>query len=272
MGAGAALVLAQLPKSLFANALANNMEVGFQTFPVREMLSKDFSGTLKTIAGMGYRITEMCSPKGYENAGFGALIKMKPQEIKKTIEDAGLKCPSCHFGFSELNEHLDDRIDFAKQMGLSHVVCSSFGLPDTATINDYVSAAQKLNTIGEKVKQAGMQCGFHNHSTEFKKLDGNLIYDELLNTFDKDLVKLQFQTEVVNLGYQAADYFDKYPGRFISSHLSDWTDAKKQAAIGKGVIDWKKFFASAKKSGVKYFFVEMDLNTFKDSAAYIKTV
>ena len=52
-----------------------------------------------------------------------------------------------------------------------------------------------------------MQAGFHNHDFEFSMLDGQLIYDALLNRFDPDLVKMQFQTEVINLGYKAADLF-----------------------------------------------------------------
>ena len=81
---------------------------------------------------------------------------------------------------------------------------------------------------------------------------------------------MQFQTEVINLGFKAATYFKKYPGRFISAHLSDWTADKKQAPIGQGIIDWKEFFSAAKTGGVENFFVEMDFNTFRDSAAYIK--
>jgi sugar phosphate isomerase/epimerase len=117
-----------------------------------------------------------------------------------------------------------------------------------------------------------MQAGFHNHDFEFAQLDGQLIYDALMKRFDPDLVKMQFQTEVINLGYKAADYFNKYPGRFISSHLSDWTADKKQVPVGQGVIDWKEFFAAAKTGGVKNFFVEMDLNNLKDSATYIHTI
>ena len=114
-----------------------------------------------------------------------------------------------------------------------------------------------------------MQAGFHNHDFEFSQLDGQLIYDALMGHFDPDLIKMQFQTEVINLGYKASTYFTKYPGHFISSHLSDWTVDKKQVPVGQGVIDWKDFFAAAKTGGVKNFFVEMDQDKFKDSAAYI---
>src|SRR5438046_382375 len=68
-----------------------DLPFGFQTFTIREMLSKDFSGTLKAMADMGYRYTEMCSPQGYANIGFGAFANMKPGEIKKVINDAGLE-------------------------------------------------------------------------------------------------------------------------------------------------------------------------------------
>ena len=272
LAAGAAFAFSQLPQNLFAGSPAANVRLGFQTWTVREMLSKDFAGTLKKVAKQGYKLVEMCSPKGYVNAGFGALVNMDPGEMKKIINDAGLQCPTCHFGLTELTDNLDDRIEFAKGLGLSAMICSSFGLPKTATLSDYQAAAEKLNKAGEKIKQAGMQTGFHNHSIEFAKLDGQLIYEALMERFDGDLVKMQFQTEVINLGYKAADYFKKYPGRFISAHLSDWTADTKEVPVGKGVIDWKEFFAAAKVGSVKYFYVEMSPETFKDSAAYVRRV
>jgi sugar phosphate isomerase/epimerase len=94
----------------------------------------------------------------------------------------------------------------------------------------------------------------------------------LLSRFDPDLVKMQFQTEVINLGYKAFTYFNKHPGRFISAHLSDWTAEKKQVPVGQGIIEWKEFFATAKTGGVKNFFVEMDLDKYKDSAAFIRSL
>jgi sugar phosphate isomerase/epimerase len=219
---------------------------------------------------MGYKNIEMCSPKGYADIGFGPLAKMKTSDLRKTIADAGLGCFSCHFGFGELaDDKIDESIAFAKDIGLTQMICSTFWLPKTATLSDYQASADKLNKAAEKIKQAGMQTGFHNHDFEFASLDGKLIYDALMERFDPSLVKMQFQTEVINLGYKAADYFKKYPGRFISSHLSDWTADKKEVPIGEGIINWKEFFAAAQTGGVQNIFVEMSLPNLKDSAVNI---
>lgn len=268
--AGAALALSKLPSELFTGAAAHDIPIGFQTWTVKDLLAKDFAGTLKMIADMGYQHTEMCSPAGYANIGFGFAANMKTADIKNIINDAGLSCPSCHFGFGEFaDDKLDERIEFAQQLGLSQMICSTFWLPKTATLNDYLMVADKLNKAGEKIKKAGMQAGFHNHEFEFATLEGQLIYDALMSRFDADLIKMQFQTQVITLGYKASTYFNKYPGRFISAHLSDWTADKKEKAVGQGIIDWKEFFAAAKTGGVKNFFVEMNLDKFKDSAGYI---
>lgn len=272
LGAGAAIGLMHLPSSLLAHARKADMPIGFQTFPIREILAKDFAGTLKMMAAQGYQLTEMCSPKGYADIGYGPLVDMKTSDMRKIIEDAGLGCPSCHFGFAEFGDPLDERIEFAHELGLRQMICSTFWLPKEATLNDYLAAADKLNVAAEKIKKAGMQAGFHNHEFEFHELDGQLIYDALMRRLDPGLVKMQFQTEVITLGYKASTYFNKYPGRFISSHLSDWTADKKQVPVGQGVIDWKEFFAAARTGGVKNFFVEMDLDKFKDSASYIHSL
>jgi sugar phosphate isomerase/epimerase len=247
------------------------LPMGFQVFPIREALAKDFAGTLKEMAALGYKSVEMCSPPGYVSSGFGPLTSMTAADMRKTIRDAGLVCDSCHYGFREMKEHLDERISFAKELGLKQMICSSFGLPQTATLDDWRKAAAELNKIGEKTLQAGLQCGFHNHHGEFKELGGVLIYDELLRAFDPKLVKMQFQVAVISIGYEAATYMNKFPGRFVSLHLADYSTAdKKSAPVGKGVVDWKALFTAAKKGGVKNYYVEMDLDAMKASSPYLQ--
>ncbi|HEY8783430.1 MAG TPA: TIM barrel protein [Mucilaginibacter sp.] len=269
MGLGAVLAFSQLPLGSKANTAAKYKHpVGFQTFPIRDILSKDFSGTMKMMAGMGYQTTEMCYPAGYANAGFGPLVGLKAAEIRRMIGDAGLHCYSCHFGIGDLRNNLDKSLEFAHELGLTQIICPGLDVPGTK-ISEYKEAADKFNKIAEKIKGAGMQTGLHNHETEFKMLDGELIYDAIMGALDGNLVKMQFQTEVIKLGYKGPTYFNKYPGRFISAHLSDWTADKKEVPIGQGVIDWKEFFAAAKTGGIKNFFVEMNLENYKDSATYL---
>lgn len=246
-----------------------DIPLGFQSWPIKDRLAKDFPGTLKTMSDMGYKLIELCSPVGYKDIGFGFLSNMPAADIKRRIQDSGLHCPSCHFGFAELTDHIDQSIEFAHNMGLTQMICSTFWLPKTAHLSDYQAAADKLNIAAAKISKAGMQTGFHNHEFEFATLDGTLIYDALMARFDPKLVKMQFQTEVINLDYKAATYFEKYPKRFLSAHLSDWTADKKEVPIGQGVIDWHEFFKAARIGGVKNYFVEMRFETFADSEKYI---
>ena len=242
--------------------------IGTQTWPVRAQIAKDFEGTLRDLAGMGYRTIELCSPHSY--AEFKALAAVPAVQTRKTIEAAGLRCESCHYGFRELKENLDDRIAFAKELGLKQMVLSTFGLPATATIADWKTAAATLNQIGERTQKAGIQLGFHNHNGEFAKLDDTLIYDVLLQTLDPKLVKLQFQVAVISLGLEAAPYLKKYPGRFLSLHLADYSPTDKKAVpVGQGIVDWKSLFAAAKTAGVQNYFVEMNPEHMRASYTYL---
>jgi sugar phosphate isomerase/epimerase len=153
------------------------------------------------------------------------------------------------------------------------MVCSTFGLKPDASMADWARAADELNKIGEQVHRAGMELGFHNHNFEFKDIDGVLVYDQLMNKFDPKLVKMQFQVSVIALGFEAATYLAKYPGRFLSLHLQDWSATeKKSVAVGKGVVDWRKLFAAAKPAGVKNYFVELNLDAMKDSYTYLHSL
>lgn len=272
IGIGTAFLASQIPMNLAAatGSKALKKPLGFQVWTVKDQLNKDFSGTLKKMADLGYQSVEMCSPPGYESSGFGPLIKIKASEMKKIVNDAGLVLESTHYGMGELRDNLNERIDFALESGQKQMICSSFWLPKNATMSDWMKAVDELNEIGVITKKSGLQTGFHNHHMEFEKINGKLIYDALMEHFDPDLVKMQFQVAVISIGYKAASYFEKYPDRFISAHLADWSSSEnKQVAIGQGVVDWKEFFKAAEKCGVKNYFVEMQPETFKDSANYI---
>src|ERR1700689_973728 len=84
---------------LSANPLG--MPIGCQTWPVREMIAKDFPGTLKQLAAAGFQTIELCSPVGYSDLGFGGLAKYKGAELRKILADAGITCISSHFGIEE---------------------------------------------------------------------------------------------------------------------------------------------------------------------------
>jgi len=270
MGAIGAIGLTRSGR-LSANPLG--LPIGCQTWPVRLSLGKDLDGTLKELAGMGFERIEMCSPPGYAQLGFGPLAQMKPAELRGKIEAAGLGCESCHFGFTEFRDHLDERLAFAKELGLKQMIVSTFGLPKEAKMADWMHAVDDANKFGEQTRKAGIQLGFHNHDFEFHKIDGELIYDKLMSEFDPKLVKMQFQVSVISLGYQAADYFEKYPGRFLSIHLQDWSPTeKKEVALGQGVVDWKRLFAAAGKSGAQNYFVETDRADLKASAQFLKSL
>lgn len=273
LGIGSAFIASQVPTDLIAGTkpLPAKMPIGFQVWTIKDSLVKDFPGTLKKMAAMGYQSMEMCSPPGYESSGFGPLMKLTAKEMKKIINDAGLICPSSHYGMDEFRNHLDERIAFAMESGQTQMILSSFGLPQAATLDDWRKAADELNKYGEKAKKAGIQMGFHNHHGEFAKIDGTLIYDVLMKQFDPEYIKMQFQVAVISIGYKASDYFKKFPGRFISAHLADWSDTKKASVpIGQGIVDWKEFFASLETGGVKNIFAEINEEFFKDSAVFLK--
>lgn len=260
-----------LPQLLYSNSLpAKKKQIGFQSWVMKDELGKDFSGTLKKMAALGFNSIEMCSPPGYSRFGFGALQHLSAKELKKNINDTGFTCISCHYGFSELKDHAHERIDFAKELGLTQMVISSYGLPKTATLDDWKRSADESNKIGELMRKSDIQLAFHNHNQELETLEGEVIYDVLLDRLDGDLVKMQFQLWVIIMGVKAADYFKKYPGRFISAHLYDWSGTgEEMVPLGKGVVNWDEFFAAAKIGGVKNYYAEMNLPYLKESAEFL---
>src|SRR5206468_1402312 len=256
---------------LRANPLG--IPIGCQTWPVKQMIARDFPGTIKQLADAGFQSIELCSPVGYKEFGFGGLAKYKGSELKRILADNGLSCVSSHFGIEELRANQDDRIAWAKDVGLTQMIVPTLNGPKSPTMDDVQRAADEYNKMAERAAQAGIQQGLHNEEFELSTVNGERAYDILLRLLDPKLVKFQFQVSTISRGYDAAEYFTKYPGRFFSMHVQGWSaQEKKIMPVGQDTLDWKKIFTAAKTAGVKNYFVEMNLDLMKASVPYLRSL
>ena len=239
-----------------------NWPLSFQSWGVRELLAKDFDNTLRKVQALGFKGIEMCSPKGYSMAGFGPLTKFTVTELRKKIEDAGLFCKTCHFMHFELKgDAVQKTIGYAKELGLQDMVLSAAALGEDATLDEWKKVSEELNKTAEQVKNAGLQLVYHNH-TIGPELDGVQLYDILMELFDPELIKMQFQIASISEGFDVIAYIEKYRGRYISLHMHDWDpENKKIVAIGQGVVDWKKLLITAWQSGLADYGLILELET-----------
>ncbi len=245
------------------------LPIGSQTWPHRALLKHDFPGLLKVFAGLGIQTIELCSPFGYpEFAGLS-----KGAEVKRLLADHGLRCESAHFGMKELRETQAASIAWAKDVGIKQMITATLGAGNHPTMDVVKRAADEYNKIAAVAAKAGIQQGLHNEGFEVSSVDGKRTYDILLELLDPKLVKFQFQMSTIRNGFDAAEYFMKYPGRFFSMHLQDWNaETKATTAVGKGSIDWKRVFTAAKTGGVKNYFIEQNMEMTKDGAAFLQTL
>jgi len=276
---GAGLLAASAP-DLAANPLG--LPIGCQVWPLRSMLN-DFPAFVKKLGAIGVTRLELCSPIGY-GAEFASLADGK--KVSKILADNGMKAESSHFSMRELRQTQQKSIEWAKQVGITQMITATLADGnggDHPTLDQVKKAADEYNKIADVAAKAGMQQGLHNEGFELSMVDGKRTYDLLLELLDPKLVKFQFQMWTITAGLVAADYFNKYPGRFFSIHLQDvdmrspksTTDSDRrypQVALGKGSIDWVKTFQAAKTGGVKNYFVEQNWELTQQSVAFLKTL
>jgi len=237
------------------------------------MIAKDFPGTIRQLAQAGFQTIELCSPVGYSDSGFAGLAKYTATELRTILSDAGVTCVSSHFGIKELRDNQEGRIAWAKDVGLTQMMVPSLDGPEKPTMDDVKRAADEYNKMGEQSAKAGIQQGLHNEDFELSMVNGKRTYDLLLGLLDPKLVKFQFQVSTISRGYDAAEYFTKYPGHFISMHVQGWSaEAKKIMPVGQDTLDWKNIFTAAKTGGIKNYFVEMNLEMMKASVPYLHSL
>ena len=248
---------------LYAQTL--KLPLAIQLYSVRELLPKDFAGTLKKLGGLGYREVEAA---GYYDHSVA--------EIKQAMHAAGLNLVSAHYSSAALNKDFDKILAFNKDLGVRYLICSSpsfknpsHGRGSVMTLDDWRWNAEEFNRFGEKVKAAGLQFGYHNHIGEFHKTDGVVPYDELMRLTDPSKVTMEMDCGWVTVGGgDPIALLEKYPTRISMLHIKDFkrssapltsTHEAVSAELGQGSIDYRPIFKAAAKTGhIKHCFVEQE--------------
>lgn len=263
--------------------------VGLQLYTVRQDAARDLTGTLTQIARIGYREVETA---GYYD---------KPaKQLRSLFAGLGLSAPSVHHGMQDLQKDVEAKIAYAAELGAKYFVCAFPALPGDAalpagktiangmTLDDWKWNAEQLNRIGALTKQAGLMTGYHNHNMEFRTIDGQVAYDQLLAWTDPALVTMEMDVAwVVTAGADPIRYLHEHPGRFSLLHVKDVRrDAVTVAdvlraqttEVGQGKIDWKRLFTAAKSTKVQHYFVEQEnferpvLDAVRMSYEYLSTL
>lgn len=251
-----------------SDAAVTKRKVGLQLYTVRKEMLEDAAGTLKQLAKMGYK--EIESARSEKGNYYG----LQPKEIKKITQDLGMKLVSGHV---HIDNDWQKSVDAAAEAGQPYLICSS--MPDNAqTIENYQRTANQFTKAAEDCKKVNIVFGYHNHDYEFEKVDGQVLYDILLDRTDPDLVKMELDLGwVIATGNDPVKYFNKYPGRFPLWHLKDMDKAKKESTeFGKGMVNIAAMFKNESKSGMKHFFVEQEeytstpMESLKYNYAYLK--
>jgi sugar phosphate isomerase/epimerase len=225
-------------------------KIGMQLYTVRRELEKDFEGTLKQVAALGY-----------EEVEFAGYFGHKPGEVKAILKRLKLDAPAAHLSLAELRGDLRPSIDAAHTIGHRYLLLAWTPPEERRTLEQYRRLADLLNEAGARTLREGIQFAYHNHDFEFTPLEGQIPYDLLLERTDPRAVKLEMDLYwTVKGGANPVDYFERHPGRFHLLHVKDMDATPRRffADVGKGVIDFKSIFAQSKKAGVRHYFVEND--------------
>lgn len=280
MGMGAALLAAPLSK---VNAAAHD-EMGLQLYTIRDPMAADPVATLKAVAALGYR--------NLETFGFDAnavrYYGMPASTFSRVLEDLSLRTTSGHYDLfkyleqpaGQLRAYVDRCIAGALALKQQYITWPWLE-PQNRTLRHFHVLAERLNAIGEQVRQSGLQVAYHNHDFEFTLHDGRIGYDIVMTETDPALVKLQLDLfwAVHSSARSPHELFALQPGRFVMWHIKDMDkrDRSKYTELGNGSIDFTSIMPDAALSGLECYFVEQGDNFAHDpmqsvatSAAYVR--
>jgi sugar phosphate isomerase/epimerase len=221
-------------------------KLGVQLYSVRDLMKKDFEGTLANVAGIGYREVE-----------FAGLFDHSPQDVRRMLDRNGLTAASAHVDYKIVESDWPKALETAHRLGQRYIVCPWVD-ENMRTPDGWKRVTETFNRAGEASRKAGLQFAYHNHDWEFKAEKGQMPYDILLTQTDPDLVKMEMDLFWTVKGKQdPLTYFNRYPGRFPLVHVKDMKKNGEMTEVGNGSIDFKRIFGD-EKAGIKHYFVEHD--------------
>jgi len=239
--------------------------IGIQLYSIRDAMSADVPGTLKKVAGIGYKNLELA---GYAN---GKFYGYSPAEFKKIVGDLGLIPLSSHTQVESASISLDKAklmADTHAELGVKFCIKPWIEEGDR-NIEQYKKMIGDCNEVARITKGVGIQFGYHNHNFEFANINGIVpYYDLFLPGMDAGLITMELDLFwAAKAGQDPVAMFKKYPGRFQLLHMKDmhtnqppFYEVKKDdiCSVGEGVIDFKRILAAKETAGTKYIFVEDD--------------
>jgi len=227
------------------------LPIALQLYTLRDDMEKDFAGTIRKVAEIGYAAVEL--------AGYGG---MSLRELSSLLSETHLQVAGSHIALERLENELPRVIEENLALGNSHVVVPYLGDSRRGTAAAYEAVAAELNKYGETLQTAGLTLCYHNHDFEFKTLDdGRMGEDILLDGTDPLFVKVEADTYwILKAGVDPVAFVKKHSGRVPLMHLKDMDAADGSfAPVGTGTLPLDALIAAASEIGTKYLIVEQDV-------------
>src|SRR4051812_26152977 len=130
------------------------LPISVQLYTVRDLTAKDFAGTIKEIAKIGYRNVEL--------AGFGNL--KTAAEVKKVLADNGMAVSGTHASIDQLEKELDKVLDEAELFDNRNLICPWMPEERRKDADGWKKCAEVLTRIGRACHERGVDFAYHNHS------------------------------------------------------------------------------------------------------------
>jgi sugar phosphate isomerase/epimerase len=257
--AAAALAVSPLAEAVSAAGAAvpawKPLPIGTQAWCVRMQLRTDIPGTLAQVSKAGFELLELENALGKSGA-----------EWKAALDAAKLKPAGFHHNLSDLRaDKLAATIEFNTALGNRNLIIRSLPPAVYTQLDLLKQTAEEITAVSEKLKPHGLRVGYHNHTTDFNRLDGEYWWNRFADLTGKDVV-LQFDTGNASEkeGVNVVEILKRNPGRVKSMHVKPFSKAAPNAFIGADELPWTEIMTAAETvAGVELYIIEYEKDTGK---------
>ena len=226
--------------------------ISVQLYSFRDFLKtrEQLTDTLKKLHSAGYRTVQLTTALPPD---------LTLEDLLKILSDTGMTAISSHENSGLIFEKPEKIISKLKKLNISH---TAYPWPHIvpSSREDAVKFAENLNALARMFKDNQITLSYHNHSSEFVKLDEKILLDIIYE--HAPYLDAELDTFWVHKGGgNVADYLRRLAGRTEYLHIKDYgivrtsdgKDVPCMMPVGSGNLNWHEIIPTAEASGAKYF-------------------
>lgn len=225
-------------------------KVALQLYTVREDMARDFEGTIRAVARMGYPAIET-----------GGALGTPDDHLIRLLNETGLSVAGLGYTLEQAESEPDAIAEYCHALNCQYAITYWIDESQRRSKDDWKRLAERFQRAGEQLASRKIRYIYHLHGYEFMPLNSTTGVEILLSETNPEHFNLEPDTYWVEYGgVDAVEFCARHANRIRCVHLKDYLSKPDMhdIEIGEGTIDMHSIVRLAFQHNWDWLVVEQE--------------